>query len=56
MVLSPVEVAANASGLELEAVQELKRQRWYGKANRLSAQDPVRWDAIDQVAAASRKA
>jgi hypothetical protein len=56
MVLSPVEVAANAAGLELEAVQELKRQRWYGKANRLSAQDPVRWDAIDRVAAASRKA
>jgi SagB-type dehydrogenase family enzyme len=56
MAVSPTEVPANTSSLELEAVQELKRQRWYGKANRLSAQDPVRWDAIDGVAAASRKA
>jgi hypothetical protein len=40
----------------VEAVQELKRQRWYGNANRLSLDDPVRWDAIDEVAAASRKA
>ena len=38
-----------------EAVQELKRQRWYGKANRLSRDDPVRWEVIDGVAAASRK-
>jgi nitroreductase len=56
MAVGPGEVAANTSSLELEAVQELKRQRWYGKANRLSAQEPVRWDAIDEVAAASRKA
>jgi hypothetical protein len=37
-------------------VHELEKQRWYGKANRLSIDDPVRWDAIDVVAAASRKA
>lgn len=56
MAVGPGEVAPDASSLEAEAVQELERQRWYGKANRLSAQDPVRWGAIDQVAAASRKA
>jgi SagB-type dehydrogenase family enzyme len=56
MAVWPGEVATDSSSLELEAVQELKRQRWYGKANRLSAQDPVRWNAIDEVAAASRKA
>jgi hypothetical protein len=41
--------------LELEAVRELARQRWYGKANRLSPEDPVPWEIIDTVAAASRK-
>jgi SagB-type dehydrogenase family enzyme len=56
MAVWPGEVTTSISSLELEAVQELKRQRWYGKANRLSAQDPVRWDAIDEVGAASRKA
>jgi SagB-type dehydrogenase family enzyme len=56
MAVWPGEVATSTSSLEVEAVQELKRQRWYGKANRLSADDPVRWDAIDEVAAASRKA
>ena len=34
---------------------ELEKQRWYGKANRLSPEDPVRWAIIDEVAAASRK-
>jgi len=48
--------APTTSNLEPTAVEELKRQRWYGKANRLTAGDPVRWDAIDEVAAASRKA
>jgi SagB-type dehydrogenase family enzyme len=33
----------------------LAKQRWYGKANRLSAEDPVSWEIIDQVASASRK-
>src|SRR5439155_997119 len=42
-------------GLELEGVRELARQRWYGKANRLSPQDPVPWEIIDTVSAASRK-
>ena len=41
--------------LEVEAVQELKRQRWYGSANRLSRDDPVPWEAIDAVSAASRR-
>jgi SagB-type dehydrogenase family enzyme len=41
--------------VEVEAVQELKGQRWYGKANRLSRDDPVNYPAIDHVAAASRK-
>ena len=41
--------------LEVEAVQELKRQRWYGKANRLSRDDPVPWEAIDAVCAASQR-
>jgi SagB-type dehydrogenase family enzyme len=41
--------------LEPDAAQELAHQRWYGRANRLSPDDPVPWDAIDQVAVASRK-
>jgi SagB-type dehydrogenase family enzyme len=53
MAVSPEEVKTS---LDTEAVQELKRQRWYGKANRLSRDDPVPWEAIDRVAAASRKA
>ena len=48
--------APTTSNVEPRLVEELKRQRWYGKANRLTAGDPVRWDAIDEVAAASRKA
>ncbi|MGH8726164.1 MAG: SagB/ThcOx family dehydrogenase, partial [Burkholderiales bacterium] len=55
MAVSPGEAATRTSSLDEKAVQELKRQRWYGKANRLSLDDPVRWDAIDDVAAASRK-
>ena len=47
--------AAETSSLDGEAVQELKRQRWYGKANRLSRDDPVPYEAIERVAAASRK-
>ncbi len=56
MAVWPGNAASEASSLDAEAVQELKSQRWYGKANRLSAQDPVRWSAIDGVAASSRKA
>jgi hypothetical protein len=36
-------------------VKRLKQQRWYGKANRLSRDDPVPWQIIDAVSAASRK-
>jgi nitroreductase len=54
MVLWPGE-AATKIALDAQAVHELEKQRWYGKANRLSDDDPVPWDAIDQVAAASRK-
>jgi hypothetical protein len=55
MAVWPGEVPIGISSVEVEAVQELKKQRWYGKANRLSAADPVRWNAIDEVSAASRK-
>ena len=41
--------------LDPAVVQELAQQTWYGKANRLSPEDPVPWEIIDQVAAASRK-
>jgi SagB-type dehydrogenase family enzyme len=56
MALWPGDAAANPSSLDEAAVRELKRQRWHGKANRLSPQEPVPWEAIDRVAAASRKA
>jgi nitroreductase len=55
MAVWPGEAATGTSNLDVEAVQELKRQRWYGKANRLSLDDPVPYEAIDHVAAASRK-
>ncbi len=42
--------------VDTQAVKELAGQRWYGKANRLSPEEPVAWEAIDRVAAASRKA
>ncbi len=41
--------------LDPEQIRELTQQRWHGKANRLSADDPVPWEIIDEVAAASRK-
>ncbi|MEW6688570.1 MAG: SagB/ThcOx family dehydrogenase [Pseudomonadota bacterium] len=56
MALWPGEAAAEASSLDGEAVQDLKKQRWYGKPNRLSRDDPVPYEAIERVAAASRKA
>jgi SagB-type dehydrogenase family enzyme len=55
MALWPGEATTETSSPDGEAVQELKTQRWYGKANRLSAGDPVPYEAIDRVAAASRK-
>ena len=56
LVMSVGPGQAATGTFDVEAVQELKAQRWYGKANRLSAEDPVRWNAIDEVASASRKA
>src|SRR5439155_15789245 len=55
LVMSVGPGQAAAGTFDVEAVQELKAQRWYGKANRLSADDPVRWEIIDTVSAASRK-
>jgi SagB-type dehydrogenase family enzyme len=53
MALGPGELAENT--VEVEALQELKASRWYGRANRLSRDDPIDYEAIDRVAAASRK-
>ena len=50
MAIGPGELAKNTV-----EVEELKASRWYGKANRLSVDDPIAYEAIDQVAAASRK-
>jgi nitroreductase len=55
MAVWPGRATTNVSTLEIHAVQELKAQRWYGKANRLSRDDPVPWEIIDTVSAASRK-
>ena len=55
MALWPGNTVSATLKLELEAVRELARQRWYGKANRLSPEDPVPWEVIDTVSAASRK-
>jgi SagB-type dehydrogenase family enzyme len=40
--------------LDPERVERLTTERWCGVANRLSASDPVPWEIIDRVAAASR--
>jgi hypothetical protein len=55
MALWPGAAATKTSSVDAQAVQELKRGNWYGKANRLSLEEPVRWEAIDAVGAASRK-
>ncbi|NRF72247.1 SagB/ThcOx family dehydrogenase [Aquincola sp. S2] len=41
--------------LDPELVRQLTRAGWQGAANRLSRDAPVHWEAIDQVAAATRK-
>jgi SagB-type dehydrogenase family enzyme len=41
--------------LDLDVVHELTRQPWRGRANRLSPDDPVAWEIIEDVATASRK-
>jgi SagB-type dehydrogenase family enzyme len=53
MAIGPGELAKNT--VDAGAVQELKASRWYGSANRLSADDPIAYEAIDRVAAASRR-
>jgi SagB-type dehydrogenase family enzyme len=52
---SPELLMAIGNTVDVEALQELKATRWYGSANRLSPDDPIAYEAIDQVAAASRK-
>ena len=44
-----------ALDVDPSAARQLTRQRWYGRANRLSRDDPVPWEVIDAVALASRK-
>lgn len=55
MAVWPGRAQAQTAALDCDAVRELKNQRWYGKANRLSPQEPAHWEVIDTVAAASRK-
>ena len=55
VALWPGNAAADNPNLDADAVRELAGQRWHGKANRLSPEDPVPWDIIGQVAEASRK-
>ena len=55
MAVWPGQAASQVPTLDIPPVHELERRRWYGKANRLSRDDPVPWDAIDTVSAASRK-
>lgn len=53
--LHPVAGAGLPLFLGSSLARELTRQRWHGKANRLSAGDPLPWEIIDEVASASRK-
>ena len=41
--------------LDSALAHPLTRECWHGAANRLSRDDPVRWEVIDEVAAATRK-
>ena len=45
----------SAGGALPLAVDHVAPERWYGSANRLSREEPVPWNIIDVVAAASRK-
>ncbi|OFZ87423.1 MAG: hypothetical protein A2V78_12260 [Betaproteobacteria bacterium RBG_16_64_18] len=38
-----------------DAIREMTRRNWHGKANRLSRDDPVRWEFLEQVQVASWK-
>ena len=55
IALWPGQAPTATAVLDAHAVLEMKRERWYGRANRLSRDDPVPWPEIDRVAAASRK-
>jgi SagB-type dehydrogenase family enzyme len=55
MAVWPGEGPTKSPSLDAHAVEEMRQQRWYGKANRLSRDDPVPWEAIERVAEASRK-
>jgi SagB-type dehydrogenase family enzyme len=44
-----------AGHLDSALVHQLTREHWHGTANRLSRDDPVRWEVIDEVAVATRK-
>ena len=55
MALWPGNAATKTPNPDPDAVRELTRQRWHGKANRLSPQAPVPWEIIEQVSRASRK-
>ena len=55
MALWPAGAATASTSLDRDAVRAMQGERWYGKANRLSVDDPVPWEAIDRVALASRK-
>ncbi|MFN2644024.1 MAG: SagB/ThcOx family dehydrogenase [Burkholderiales bacterium] len=55
LALWPGDGAVSISSIDADAAREMKASRWYGKANRLSRDDPVPWEAIDHVAKASRK-
>jgi hypothetical protein len=41
--------------LDAAFVNQLTRKHWHGTANRLSHDDPVHWEVIDEVAVATRK-
>ena len=43
------------SRLDPALAHQLTQATWYGAANRLSREDPVRWEVIDAVASAARK-
>jgi SagB-type dehydrogenase family enzyme len=54
MAVWPGKFSGTHLSLESGAVRDMATQRWYGKANRLSRDDPVAWEIIDAVSAASR--
>jgi SagB-type dehydrogenase family enzyme len=57
LALWPAEGTQRAMPQHLDPalVRQLARGRWHGVANRLSRDEPVRWEVIDEVAVATRK-